>query len=202
MPSRPSQSDAVGRKVASHVKSVLLIDKYPVVGLGLELAFRICPGLFLVKKISNPSDAIPAIAECLPDAIVLDLVFDEVVHLSLIQEIRTTMPSARIVVFSSLPAELYEKAVIEAGTDFYLTKDHDCSDLVSVLIGPVTKPLSRDTAPAEAAFVRRMMTPANHEIRPMPHEAHLTPREHEIASLLSRGLSVADIARMVQASKK
>lgn len=198
MTARPDQSDAVERSAAPHVKSVLLIDNYPVVVLGIELAFRGCPGLSLVRKVSTPAGAIAAFAESKPDAIVLDPVFDGTVHFSLIQKARAALPSTLIVVFSSLPAELYEQTAFEAGANFYLTKDHDCDDLVGVLTAPFSKPLSRDSAPAGKPIAgRRSIGPSS-----PTYEARLTPREQGIATLLSQGLSVAEIAHLVQASRK
>lgn len=195
---RPYQSDAVEQTAAPHPKSVMLIDNHPVVGLGIELAFRNCLGLSLVRKISNPAAAISAIEECTPDAIVLDVVFNGAVYFPLIQKARAAMPSVLIVVFSSLPAELYKQAALDAGADFYLTKDNDCDHLIGVLTASFAKPLSRNATPAGKPIAgRRSIGP------PSPaYEARLTPREHEIASLLSQGLSVADIAHLVQASKK
>lgn len=198
MTMRPHQSDVAEREVLSPVKSVLLIDNHPVVALGIELAFRGCPNLSLVKKVANPAAAIPAIMACSPDAIVLDLVFDGTIHFSLIQKAQAAMPSAIVVVFSSLPAELYEQAALDAGANFFLSKDHDCSDLVGILSAPFSRPISSNVEPVVKTLAgRRAIGPSGSN-----YEAHLTPRESEIAALLSRGLSVAEIAHLVGASKK
>jgi len=198
MTMRSYQSGVAERGAVLHVKSVLLIDNYPVVALGLELAFRGCPGLSLVKKISNPAAAIQAIAECSPDAVVLDPVFDGTLHFSLIQKVRAAVPSATIVVFSSLPAEPYGHTSVAAGADFFLSKDHDCRDLVGILIGSFLMSSSSSIRPVtKTATIQRAANSLSAN-----YEARLTPREQEIAALLSRGLSVAEIALRVGTSRK
>lgn len=194
---RPHQGDVLRRGAVPPVRSVFLLDNHPVVALGIELAFRSCPELVLVKKVSSPAAAIPAIAACSPDVIILELVFDGTVQLSLIRQARTAMPPAIVVIFSSLPAELYRQKALDAGADFFLTKDHDCSDLVDVLTKAFSKSLSCNMAPpAKAIAGRRAADPlvSNYGV-------HVTPREHEIAALLSRGLSVTKIAPLIGASR-
>lgn len=167
----------------------MLIDDHPVVALGVRLAFQERRRFVLAGTAQAPDTAVSLIEQIRPDAIVLDLVFCGTVAISTIAACREVVPEAAIVVFSSLPARLYEQQALEAGADAYLTKDNDLSDLVEVL----EKTVSRSGAGKrnqDAAANRCSAAPYT----PLLGDIHLTPREAEISRLLGRGYSVARIA--------
>ena len=176
-------------------KTVLVVDDHPVVALGIELALRAIRGLCIAGVINDPLDPKGAITALAPDALVLDLAFSGTVNFPLIRQSRALVPSAVIVVFSSLPARLYRQDSLDAGADAYLTKDHDIDDLIALLVSLLSK------APKAATV------PQHIDSSPGPnHDVHsdgtrLTPKEAEIARLLSRGLSIAEIASRVGANQ-
>jgi DNA-binding NarL/FixJ family response regulator len=192
------QLPSCARGAQTPARSVYLIDDHPVVALGLRLAFRDKSQFELVGTATNPLKALSEIELRMPDAIVVDLVLTGVVELSLVARCREAARSAAIVIFSSLPARLYEREALSAGADAYLSKEHDLSCLVRLLSDIMAQPEAR---PARTDGTQG---PASmEELRKEPLDGiHLTFREKEIGRLLGNGHSVNRIAHEIGLSPK
>jgi len=192
------QLPTCGNETRAPARSVFLIDDHPVVSLGLRLAFRESTQFQLVGTAVDAINALDKIEQRTPDAIVVDLVLAGSVELSLVAQCRKAAPSAAIVVFSSLPARLYERQALEAGADAYLTKENDLACLVRLLSGLMAKPglrTARADATEAAPLADGLRTGALDGI-------HLTYREKEIGRLLGCGLSINRIAQDIGLSPK
>lgn len=179
-------------------RSVFLIDDHPVVALGLRLAFHESLQFQLVGTAVNAIKALDEIEKRIPDAIVVDLVLTGVIELSLVAHCREAAPSAAIVVFSSLPARLYERQALGAGADAYLSKENDLASLVKLLSGLMARPaaLTKPLGTVQA------VAPAEESHRGTLDGIHLTYREKEIGRLLGGGFSVSRIAHDMGLSPK
>ncbi len=169
------------------MRTVFLIDDHPVVALGLRIALASATTLRLVGLATAPDDGLKAIEAVRPDCLVLDLVFDGSVAFSAIARARQILPSAAIVVFSSLPARLYARDAHDAGADAYLGKDADMAELVRLIDGVGSEAAMRKQATAGPAPT------AMHDHLTIDG-VHMTPRELQIASSIGRGMSVEAIA--------
>ena len=177
-------------EIGSRTTSVVLVDDHPVVALGLRLAFQERGSFSLIGTATDPTTAPELIERLKPDVVIVDLVFAGAVQLGVIEMCRRACPACTLVVFSSLPARLYEAETLRAGADSYVSKDHDLGGLVDVLSEVASKPgavREQGAAPATGAGEARLVI----------GDVHLTPREVEVGRLLSRGLSVARIAEEV-----
>lgn len=192
------QSPACQDGTAAPLKSVFLIDDHPVVALGLRLAFRETAQFQLVGTAAVAAKAIADIERWRPDAVVADLVLAGTVELSLVAQCREVARAAAIVVFSSLPARMYERESLNAGADAYLTKENDLSSLVRILSALLTRPGSgsdRARSPNADPIAKVLRKDTLDGI-------HLTNREVEICQLLGGGLSVNRIALEIGLSPK
>ena len=117
-------------------------------------------------------------------------------QLFLIKRCRAISPDMWIVVFSSLPARPYEREAISAGADAYLTKEHDLAKLIA-LMSNLTQNASTPRASREIDNLRDRHPSSPSRII---DGVHLTPREIQIAQLLSLGLSASRIAANIGVS--
>jgi len=192
-----SQSCQIGTTGQTR-SSVYIVDDHPVVALGLRLAFRESTQFQLVGTATNFLKAIVEIQRQRPDAVVVDLVLGGVVELSMIQQCRDVAAASAIVVFSSLPARLYEREALRAGANAYLTKENDLSTLVRLLSDLMRKSGARADRPRALEGA-----PTSAASRKEPLDGiHLTYREMEIGRLLSGGLSINRIAQGIGLSPK
>lgn len=188
------QSPPYREETVVPAKSVFLIDDHPVVALGLRLALRQSNRFHLVGTAGDAHKAIGEIERQQPDAVVVDLVLAGTVELSLVTQCREAARSAAIVVFSSLPARLYEREALGAGADAYLSKENDLSRLMQLLDDLMERPGCR--AEHTGTSVSKLAQ------RETLDGICLTLRESEIGQLLGGGLSINRIAQDIGLSPK
>lgn len=173
---------------------VLLVDDHPVVAAGLKIALRDMDIGTFMGCASTPHAAITMIAAEKPDALILDLSFNGRIELPLIEKCRSALPEAIIVVFTSLPPRTYRVEAIRWGADAFVSKETDLETLVEILFELRDRPRT-----AEPESMRLRGEEADLE---EADGVYLTPRERDVARLLSRGASVAHIASIIGVSMK
>lgn len=175
---------------------MVLVDDHPVVALGIRLAFQEQGAFTLIGTATDPQDAAELIERLAPDIVIIDLVFAGAVKVSIVEQCREAGPGCTLVVFSSLPARLYEQEARRAGADAYVSKDHDLEGLVGVLSEVACQP----PGARQRGVVTSERAGSVQEPLVVIGDVRLTPREAEVARLLSRGLSIARIAEEVGAN--
>lgn len=178
--------------------TVLLVDDHPVVAAGVRLALRQRPNCTLLGAEARPETALDTLGEMKPDALILDLAFDGHVHLSFVSQCRRLVPDAAIVVFSSLPPRAYKPEALAAGADAFVSKSTDLESLLDTVTQLLEAPRRRMATMHEAEAVHAL------EVSYLGLEKgiYLTPREIDVARLLSRGTSIGEIARAIGVSVK
>lgn len=177
----------------AHPWTLFLIDDHPVVGAGFELAALRSTLFDWVGEAPNLSAATSRLDETEPDVLILDLVINDTIGVPSISECRATWPKTHVVVFSSMPAELYAQACIAAGALTYCAKSDSprqvLADVAEALQG-VIKPYAPPTA------LR------NQSLSHLLQSIDLTPREIDLLPFLAKGRSAAEIAEYFGKSTK
>lgn len=89
----------------------------------------------VVEVASDGVDAVDAARRVRPELVVLDLAMPRMDGLAAATEIRSLLPTARIVVRSSFSAERMAQRAIDAGADVYVEKAAESAELLAVLEG-------------------------------------------------------------------
>ena len=97
------------------------------------------PGVAVVGEAETPSEAVQVIQATTPDVIVLDLRLREGVGLDVLQQVRLLGCSARVLVFTNHPAEVFREVYTAAGAEAFLDKSRDSEQLVQ-RIEAMTRP--------------------------------------------------------------
>ncbi|MEM7693149.1 MAG: response regulator transcription factor [Pseudomonadota bacterium] len=171
---------------------VFLIDDHPVVEAGLTLGFSITGRFQLVGSARTHGAALEAIEAANPDLIVSDLVIDGEIDWSSLKLCRAHAPDAALIVFSSLDPDLYRARALSEGADGFISKSvspHDMEREILAVLSGSAPPASQSVAKAEGAL-------------PIQDGLRLTKREMEVARLLAKGCTVADVAQTLKISKK
>lgn len=100
----------------------------------------------VVAQASDGMEALRAVEEHRPDAIVLDLMMPRMDGMQVIQRLRAEHPSVRIVVFSGLNPYRFNKATLDAGADRYVEKGPG-ADIPGILAEVLASPDQRLTEP-------------------------------------------------------
>jgi len=157
---------------------ILIIDDHALVAHGMKSIFAVQAGMEVVQCVQDARQALAAIAKHKPNVVLLDLAMPTLHGTDLIDPIKATDPSIRIIVLTGLsdPALLAE--VFEKSPHAIMQKMGDPGELLDA----VRAPESSQTMLCKAC--QKMFDQLDSELETI---LPLTQREREIVSLLSKG---------------
>ncbi|KFZ30741.1 transcriptional regulator NarL [Pseudidiomarina salinarum] len=176
--------------------SIMLVDDHPLLRKGLKQLISLEDGLEVVAECSNGKDAIGKAVELDPDLIILDLNMQGMDGLETLKRMRDEGVTSRIVMLTVSDADEDVVAAITNGADGYLLKDTDPELLLEQIQRAIEGKmvLSEVITEVLATALRR---PSRQEPAKLDS---LTNREHEILSLIAKGMSNKVIARELDIS--
>ena len=186
---------------ASRRPRVFIVDDHALFRSGVrsELGDRV----EVVGEADDVAPAISAIAESLPDVVLLDVHLPGGGGQAVVTALRASHPEVRFLALSASDAPEDVIAVIRAGARGYVTKTISGAELVDAV---------RRVTQGDAVFSARLAgfvldafagMPAD-EAPPSfdPELDQLTPREREVLRLIARGYTYKEIARELFISAK
>jgi len=172
-------------------KRVLIVDDHPLLRDGLAKVLNQQDDLKVCGEAGDAPAAITAIAECRPDAAIVDLMLNEGNGLELIKDIHVLHPGLPLLVLSMHHENLYAERAIRAGARGYVMKSAPVGQVVAAL----RKVLAGHMALSENMVSRMLGGP-----QPGPEggdaapENVLSDRELEVFRLLGEGLGTRQVA--------
>jgi DNA-binding NarL/FixJ family response regulator len=163
---------------------ILTADDHPLIRAGVSSFLATESGLELVAEATNGEEALERYRETRPDVVLMDLSMPVMDGLTATRAILEEFPDARIVVLTTYAGDEDIHRALDAGAMGYLVKDMMVADVLKVI--RMVMAGRRGIPPAVAA------TLAEHTPR-----IALTPRETEVISLMSTGLTNAQIASSI-----
>ncbi|MDH4112569.1 MAG: response regulator transcription factor [Actinomycetota bacterium] len=173
---------------------VVIADDYEVVRAGLELLIGTFDDVEVVGTASDGAEAVAMCEDTRPDVALLDIEMPNLDGITATRRIHDLAPATAVVVFTSFSERRQVLDALDAGAVGYLLKDADPDELHRGIVAAAAG--DNPLAPKAAA---RLIAE-----RPAPAAAHrdLSPREHQILSLLTDGLANKQIARRLGISEK
>jgi DNA-binding NarL/FixJ family response regulator len=176
---------------------LLIADDHPVFRYGLKALLETEPGFEIVGEASNGEEAVKLAREVQPDVILMDITMPGLNGIEATRQILGDNPEIGILMVTMVDdASLF--ASLRAGARGYLLKGSEGEETLRAI---------RAVAHGEAIF---SPTIANRLIGYFTHSSspekeifpELTPREHEILSLIALGLTNNAIAERLSLSPK
>jgi two-component system, NarL family, nitrate/nitrite response regulator NarL len=174
---------------------LLVVDDHAVVRAGLRMIIQSRPRMMIVGEASNPSEALALAASKTPDIILLDLDLGGDSGVTVIADLMTAAPEARIIVLTGLrDPEAHRQAVLLGAMG--IVKKEKAAE---VLINAIERVHAGEAflEPSLMAGVLNEMTRSAKGKKLDPEEvkiAALTNREREVVALIGEGIKNKEIA--------
>ena len=171
---------------------VALADDQPLVRSGLRMILEAEPDLTIVGKAADGEEAVALVLAEQPDVLLLDVQMPGTDGLAAMSRIAESGAATRVVMLTTFDLDEYVYQAMRAGASGFLLKDMAGEDIASAV-----RQVARGADALLAPGVTRRLVDRYTAARP-PATGHgletLTPREHEVLTLVARGLSNAEIA--------
>ena len=173
---------------------IVIADDQTVVRDGLQMVLDVIPDLEVVATVADGEQALAAVAEHQPDAILLDLHMPVLDGVGATERLTREHPEVAIVVLTTYADDETIIAALKAGARGYLTKNADRREISQALHGAA---IGNTILPPDVTAMLLAGAPAAQQAKPpipvdLPDD--LTPREAEVLKLLAAGLSNHEIA--------
>ncbi|MGH9640520.1 MAG: response regulator [Bryobacteraceae bacterium] len=168
---------------------ILIVDDHPVVRVGLSSMLGVQPGMTVAASAANGADAIELARSLAPDIALVDLRMPGMSGVEIIRTLREQQMPVRILVLTSFETDEDIYSAVKAGADGYLLKNCTQQEMIEAIRSVCAH--KRYFSPSIAARLAERLG-----------RSELTPREHEILSLLAKGFSNKQIGRLLRISDK
>ncbi|MDT0195313.1 response regulator transcription factor [Arthrobacter sp. AB6] len=165
--------------------TVLLVDDHLVVRSGLRALLGTQPDLEVVGEAASGEEAVERVREHSPAVVVMDLAMGSGMDgIEAIRKIRQRNSGQAILVFTTYDSDADIVRAVDAGAMGYLLKDAAPEEIFAAIRGAV-QGKSVMSPPVASRLFQQLRNP----------EEILTPREAELLSLLTEGLSNRELGR-------
>jgi DNA-binding NarL/FixJ family response regulator len=158
------------------------------------------PDLELFAAVSDGASARQAMTHSAPDVLLTDLGLPDVSGIEIIRETSRRFPETDIMVVTVFGDEEHVLGAIEAGATGYILKDSMPEEFVGLI-----KQLREGGSPISPVIARQLLKrfkPDAAVVDPrQSDDARLSPRESEVLSLIAKGFSFGEIARLLEVSQ-
>ncbi len=174
---------------------VLVADDHVLYRRGLEMVLAAEDDIEIVGEAGDGAEAVARAVDLLPDVVLMDVRMPRRSGIEACSDIKSAVPSARIVMLtiSDEESDLFE--AVRAGANGYLLKDvpgEDIAEGIRAVVGGQSL-ISPSMAGALLAEFTELSKRSVEQARvPVPR---LTERELEVLKLVARGMANKEIAR-------
>lgn len=165
--------------------TVLLADDHLVVRSGLKALLGTQPGIEVVAEAASGEEALALVEQHGPAVVMMDLAMGAGMDgIEAIKQLRQRNSGQAILVFTTYDSDADIVRAVDAGAMGYLLKDASPEEIFAAVRGAV-QGRSVMSAPVASRLFQQLRNP----------EAILTPREAELLSLLTEGLSNRELGQ-------
>jgi DNA-binding NarL/FixJ family response regulator len=174
---------------------VLIVDDQLLMRDGLASLLSVQPGIEVVGTADNGEEALTAVADLLPDVVLMDVRMPVMDGIEATTEIHRQFPAIKVLMLTTFDDEAYVTGALRAGAFGYVLKNTPALDLAQAIQMAQRGMVQLD--PSAADKVLNVISGA-----PMPGKGmdadnpltNLTEREIEVLRLVVQGASNKEIA--------
>jgi len=180
-------------------KKVFIVDDHPIMREGISEIISREKDITVCGESGNVLQAMQALADCIPDIVIVDLTLEKSNGLRLIENISYSYEGLPVLVYSMHDESLYAERCLKAGAKGYIMKQEPSRKLLSAI---------RTVLRGEIYVSEKLSEKLLHKFIERNNDDHkssielLGNRELEVYQLVGQGLKKRDIAANLNISLK
>lgn len=178
--------------------SIVVIDDHPVISHGLKSILGKRDEFVIAGEASDSRGALQIVAASKPDVIILDIGLDGSDGISLIAQLKEVSSLSKIIMYTMHDNKNYIARSFQAGAMAYVLKSDKTEELVDAVKNVFGAKIYLSSAIPSAVLAELIMGKKSLD----SGVSGLTAREYEIASLISMGKNINQIAENLCISPK
>ncbi|MDH4028715.1 MAG: response regulator transcription factor, partial [Nitrospirota bacterium] len=178
---------------------VFIVDDHAIVRDGLAQLINREKDLAVCGGAGNIPDAQQAVAECRPDAVIVDLTLEDGNGIRLIEHLACSFKDIAILVFSMHDESVYAERCLKAGARGYIMKQESPGEIISALRKVLSGKIYLSGSLSEKYLDRLVSRKGG---VPVSSVELLSNRELEIYQLIGQGMKKREISEKLNLSVK
>ena len=176
---------------------VMMVDDHAMIRSGLKVLLANCQDIEVVAEAGDAEAALPLVAECAPDIVLLDISLPGISGLECVRRIRRDHAAVRVILLTMHEDPRYLQEGVAAGAAGYVMKkaadDVLYQAIRSVQAGQLFLP---------ACMAAELWQAGNGKAETVQASRPLSEQETKVLTLIARGFSNAEIAEELLISVK
>ncbi len=176
---------------AARNSRIFIVDDHHIVRFGLIQLIKATPDLEVVGEAEDASTALTGIRQLKPDLAIVDLSLKESDGIELIEQIRSEVPSVKVLVLSMHEESVLAERALKAGAMGYIMKQEMNENLLQAVHRVLKGHVYVSGEMADRMLHRLVTNRGNEEVSPVDQ---LSNREFEVFKLLGQGYKIGEVA--------
>jgi len=176
--------------------TLLIADDHETIRAGIRYIISGHPNIRIIGEAANGYDAVKKAKELKPDVIILDLVMPGLNGIQACSLITSSLPTARVIIFSLHEKEAYAHQVLSVGACGYIVKTASGEELVEA----IKKAASGQfffSPQIGSDIIKKYLRPNQQKAENKLKYDLLTDREQQIFRLVVEGFSSREIGEQI-----
>ena len=176
--------------------SVLLVEDNPDIQLLLQTIISRNDDYVCVAVVSTGTEALRKIPELLPDVVLMDIGLPDISGIDCVRKLKHVCPSVEFIMCTIYDEDEKVFQSLEAGANSYILKKSKPELLLTAI-----REVYEGGSPMSSDIARKIVAKLQHKDPPRP-DYGITPREVDVLTMLSKGLTYNEVADQLFISVK
>ena len=115
------------------MSTVYIVDDSKVIRERLKEMLAEIWGVNIVGQSGDPLEALKAIREYKPDAVILDIRLPGINGIELLKKLKSELPAITVIMLTDYPYRQYRQQSMQAGADYFFHKATEFKNVISLL---------------------------------------------------------------------
>ena len=175
---------------------VLIVDDHALVRMGIRRLLDDVPDIEVVAEAESGEKALILVKTCKPDVVLLDMKMPGIDGWEVTRRLKKSAPEIKVIAVTALNSEPLPTRILQLGAMGYLTKDSGLDEMAAAI-----RKVAKGDKYLSAEIAQKMAINSLEAVEDSPFE-RLSEREMQVMLMITRGLTVQDIAERLFLSTK